>query len=80
MAPRLARVSQVTARLRAIVDGDARPLDAPYGKYLDCAAHKKPSCPHVDRTRRAYVTLDTILGYGGRALLLFRTILTTSQC
>ena len=29
--------------------------DAPYGKYLDCADHKKPLCPPVHRTRRAYV-------------------------
>jgi hypothetical protein len=53
--------------------------DAPYGKYLDCADHKKPLCLPVDRTRRAYVTLDAILGYGGAANLVFRTKLTTSQ-
>ena len=53
--------------------------DAPYGKYLVCADHKKPLCPPVDRTRRADATLDAILGYGGRANLAFRT-LTTSQC
>jgi len=54
--------------------------DAPYGKYLDCADHKKPLCPPVDRSRRAYVTLKAILGYGGRAHLVFRTRLATSHC
>ena len=65
---------------RASRRGMRGPLDAPYDKYLDCADHKKPSCPHVDRTRRAYVTLDAILGYGGRTLLLFRIRLTTLHC
>jgi hypothetical protein len=50
----------------------------PHGKYLDCADHKKLSCPHVDRRRQAFVTLEAIVGYGGRAPLLFRTVLTTS--
>ena len=44
------------------------------------ADNKKPLCPPVDRTRRAYVTVDAILGYGGGANLLFETRLTTSQC
>src|ERR1700680_1625558 len=99
MAPRLARVSEVPARLRRIVEGRGRPCfvrstclklgkrvglqprepDAPYGKYLDCADHKIPLCLPVDRTRRAYVTLDAILGDGGGANLVFRTKLTTSQ-
>jgi hypothetical protein len=55
-------------------------LAAPYGKYLDCADHKKPLCPPVDRSRRAYVTLKAILGYGGRAHFVFRTRLATSHC
>ncbi len=37
-------------------------------------------CPPVDRSRRAYVTLKAILGYGGRAHFVFRTRLATSHC
>jgi hypothetical protein len=47
---------------------------------LDCVDQQKPLCPRVDRTRRAYVTVDTTSGYLGRAPLLFRTRLTTFQC
>ena len=82
MAPRLARVSQVAARLRGIVDGygsahalsdlhvSGRRLgaitpgpNAPYDSVMEVAEKARNRlCPPVDRTCRAYVTLDAFLG------------------
>jgi hypothetical protein len=67
MAPRLARIPQVAARLRAIVGGYlAHALSdlALRQRYVDLAESKPRLCPPVDRTRRAYVTLDAIVGCG----------------